>query len=325
MSLVRKHQSSSRGLLSQALLNELAAARNCLVAPETRRAYDEQLRHKPASAPLARVVTGPIADQTLATLPGAVREPPVAASLLSSVAQAEATAAVEKEPSDGESEPSSLGSLAMMFFGMAAAVVLVAGGTFAIGRYFWQRREQPQHSPSVSDPVAEVNRVEKNPAQASSKMPAVRQSPHQGVVVIQEGSRDVNLMPATAVLSGGVQLEPTGSDELLTQWSLPGDEAVWTFKLLAPGFFQLELTYAALAEAGETPLTAIVDETEVETFALRPTGGLDKWSTKEHTIVVSSSGQHRLALRLDGELGKGSLVVKQARLTPAGAAPAERY
>jgi hypothetical protein len=134
---------------------------------------------------------------------------------------------------------------------------------------------------------------------------------------MQEGSRDVNLTPVTAALSGQVRLKPIGGEEVLEQWRQPGDQAAWKFKLLKPGFFQLELTYAALDEAGETKMTAYVNETKLQTFLLTPTGALDKWATRRHTVAVISSGHHVFVLRLDDPVDPGCLVVKRVRLSPA--------
>ena len=50
MAHVRTFQSGRHGALSQQILNELAAARLCLLSPEKKTAYDEQLRAKMSGA-----------------------------------------------------------------------------------------------------------------------------------------------------------------------------------------------------------------------------------------------------------------------------------
>lgn len=206
----------------------------------------------------------------------------------------------------------------MLAFTTATIVVLIAGGTFAIGRYLFQRRGAAPvpvaaHRPSIES-------AEENPEDSGSQPStgAKRSRPSAKIVVMQEGSGDVNLTPATAALTGEVKLTPTGPGELLSGWSQPGDEAVWTFKLLEPGFFELEVTYAALDEAGEIVVTALLNDADLKTFSFRPTGALDKWSTRQQTVAIPAAGQHRLSLRLDSETSAGSLSLKQARLIRVG-------
>ena len=210
----------------------------------------------------------------------------------------------------------------VLCFASAISVVLIAGGTFAIGRYLIRRRE-PSPAP-VAAHRPSIESTEENP-EPSGWQPPVRTKSRilTNVVVMQEGSGDVNLTPATATLSGELKLTPTGSSELLTGWSHPGDEASWTFNLVQPGFFQLVVTYAAHDEAGETELAALLNDAPIETFSLPPTGSLDKWSTRQQTVALTAAGQHRLSLRLTGEVAAGSFTVKQVRLTGAGAVKTE--
>ena len=205
----------------------------------------------------------------------------------------------------------------VLFFLLAAAVVLIAGGTFAVGRWWLSPKDVPPAPIAAQRPAiesAEENPVERAPDHKKPQLPAAT-----GVVVMQEGSGDVNLTPATAALAGAVRRVPKGATELLAEWSQSGDEAAWTFQVQKPGFFELAVTYAAADEAGETSFTALLDDEEIKTLALRPTGSLDAWSTRQQTIALTSAGRHRLALRLNGEVEAGSLCVKQVRLIPAGA------
>jgi hypothetical protein len=206
----------------------------------------------------------------------------------------------------------------VLCFATAISVVLIAAGTFAIGRYLI-RHHEPSPAP-VAAHRPSIESTEENPKPPGSQPVRPRSHVPTNVVVMQEGSGDVNLTPATAALSGELKLTPTGSSELLTGWCRPGDEAAWTFNLLQPGFFQLVVTYAAHDEAGETELAALLDDAPIETFSLPPTGSLDQWSSRQQTIALTAAGQHRLSLRLTGEVAAGSFSVKKVRLTCAGAA-----
>ena len=69
MAHVRTFQTGKQGARSQALLNELSSARLCLLSPDKKSAYDEQLRAKlssvpkavPAGVPKAAPVAAPVA------------------------------------------------------------------------------------------------------------------------------------------------------------------------------------------------------------------------------------------------------------------------
>jgi hypothetical protein len=98
MAHVRTFQSGKHAGVSQKLLNELAAARLCLLNAEKKSAYDDQLRAKlsgvqkavPIAAPVAKVA--PVA----AVVPKAA---PLAASTATPVAKAEPLAASKVAPS----------------------------------------------------------------------------------------------------------------------------------------------------------------------------------------------------------------------------------
>ena len=332
MSLVRKHQTGPRGTLTQPLLNELAAARNCLMSPEARSAYDDRLRQpRAAAAPMARVLALPAAASALAPpvarpVAAAPQPPPAPAAVAASPAASREPVAEQPEGMGGHDRPpASAWLFALTFLAMAGAVVLVALATYGIGRLIWSRNEVAER-PIEKIPAKDVNPQESNPGEhpAGNKPEHSTQPPKNAVVVMQEGSQDVNLTPATASLSGSVKLRPTGGDELLDGWSQEGDQALWTFKLLRPGFFRLELTYAALDEAGETSMSALVDSAAVKTYSLRPTGNLTQWRTTQQTIAVTTGGQHTLALRLDGAVEGRSFVFKAARLAPIASAAGEQ-
>jgi hypothetical protein len=111
MAHVRTFQAGRHGALSQQILNELAAARVCLLHPERKREYDAQLRAKlSASVPVAAVpvakavpVAQPITVQVAAVphpsappkpdaqIPPVAASPPVAQPIVAPVATAATT------------------------------------------------------------------------------------------------------------------------------------------------------------------------------------------------------------------------------------------
>ncbi len=305
LNLVRRHQTGPRGSFVQPLLNELSAARSCLLGADSKPLYDEQLRQA-TRAPVARIVAAPIV---------AAADPPLASPPASMAQDADAETSDEPATVAAHALPA---SPMVLFLGMAAVVVLVAGGTFTIGRYLLRPKATAPAPISAHRPAIESD--EKNPVDIGEPPLRTKRSPAvANVVVMQEGSGSVNLTPATAALSGQVRLTQTGSSEQVSGWSQSGDEAAWTFHLLRPGFFELAVTYAALDEAGETPLLVALDDEALKTFSLPPTGTLDKWSTRRQTIAITAGGQHRLALQLAEGVSSGSFCIRQVRLTPLDA------
>jgi len=73
MMVLRTHQTGRHGELSQQLLNEVAAAKVCLLNPEKRAAYDQQLRQKlatkapPRAVPLSTELAGPVPPTVVRT------------------------------------------------------------------------------------------------------------------------------------------------------------------------------------------------------------------------------------------------------------------
>ena len=305
MSLVRKHQTGPRGLVTQPLLNELAAARNCLLSDDSRRAYDEKLRTS-HPAPMAKVVP----------VQAPLEEPPIVIS-----ASADE---LETAPEDELQPESPTGnSLALSFLGMAAAVIAVAGITYGIGRLIMNARTQPRPQPLVS-------KKSDNPATSAESNPSDKPNddrtslpPSAGVVVMQEASRDVHLTAATAALAGNVQLTPTGGDETLSGWSAAGDSAAWRFKLQRPGFFRMELRYGATDEAGGRELTVTIDDRPAKSWTVLPTGGLESVKTQQQTVAITASGLHTLTIRLANDLMRQSLAISEVRLVPLAAADAD--
>lgn len=302
MSLIRKHQTGPRGLFTQPLLNELAAARNCLLSEDARRAYDEKLRTSDAP-PLAQVLP------SAAKAP--LEEPPIVMS--NSANETEIAAEeLEQEAPTGK-------SLALSFLGMAAAVVAIAGVTYGIGRLMMNFGQDRRAQPLASNRGgSDATSAETNPSEnPSDDAPSLPQTP--GVVVMQEASRDVHLTAATAALAGNVQLTPTGSDEMLTGWTATGDAAAWSFKLQRPGFFRLELHYSASDEAAGRELATTIDDNPAKNWAVIPTGGLTSFKTQQQAVAITTSGLHTLTIRLADDVIPQSLSISEVRLVSIGA------
>lgn len=327
MALIRSYQVGPRGSYTQNLLNELSAAKLCLLSPATKAQYDQMLAVRlqrgalpatffPTAVPLMALppayspfqaagvpsLEPPLAAPRVVPLATPIA-PPKQARKTDHVVNANKLSSVDEAPRSGPR----LRTLAFM----AAAVLLIAGGIWGAGKYLTPKIETPDGSDKTAANGEQPPDADPEPPDPAAK----------ATVVLQEGSGDMNLPPSAAALIGETRLKIAVSENVLTGWASPDDAAIWKFKLLRPGFFKLELTYATASESEEAGMELLLDDQVVETFHLKPTGGVDKFETLTHTIVVKSSGAHVLKLHPAAAISEDGLVIKSLRLAPVGGQP----
>lgn len=196
---------------------------------------------------------------------------------------------------------------------MGVGVLLIAGGIWGAGRYLSAPTETTE-APKNSD-GSEGTGGEGRPAvkPETSLEPAAK-----ATVVLQAGSGEISLPPSAAVLTGATALNIEISEHVLRGWASPDDSATWKFKLQRPGFFKLELTYAAAHDGEDIGLKLLIGEEQIHKFHLAPTGGADKFQTVSTTIVVKVSGTHPFNIRPTAAVPAHSLAIKSFRLIPVG-------
>lgn len=294
MAHVRSFQTGPRALYTQPLLNELAAARFCLTNPATKAAYDAQLRGQtapPASVPMARLampaappVTAPPA---LATLPAPprVQAPQIATG-----------------PGDDEEEPEAGRSWWPLLAAML--MVVVAGVSWSL----WTKTHGPTGDPgSTSRPQSLPP-----PTETSNDAP-----PEKGVVVMQEADGGLNFRAETAAIHGeNPRLELRGTDGVIVNWLTADDWLSWDFNVVKPGFFQVEIVYAADAAMAGGTYTLSVEDQE-QTRSVKDTGGPGSFGSDTFYLVITRSGPQTLTVR-PGQIQTAGLMAFQAlRFTPS--------
>jgi hypothetical protein len=283
MALVRRFQVGPRAIHTQKLLNELSAAKLCLLSPSSKAAYDARLRTAgvpPASPPTAPPIEPPEPPEQRVTFAVSGDEPPET---------------IEIAPPAPWWRP-----IAAM---LAAALAVLAGvAAWGIVQTQWPRPTPVASAPAQPPPAPE---------------PEPEPPPPEPIVQFQEASGEVNLAPGTAVVHGEVELRTAGRSEVLAGFDSPEAEAQWHFRLIEPGFFQLELTYATAADVADARLEAAIGE-DSKTCELRSTSGLDQFLTDSYTVAVPKSGQHTLVLRPAHTMNGDWLALKSVRLVPVG-------
>ena len=309
MARVRSYQMGPRGSFTQKLLNEFSAARVCLLAVKSKEQYDaalaRHLRAPPQRQPVAAVamaaappsvLTFGVSQPLVVPPPALPPAPPPDAPPLPRSEQAAGPRGTEPLWPEPRRPQAWWLPLAGLF--AAAIVLLLAVGGWGLA-----------HSRLISKP----------PPVVAPTIPAKPPAEPRKIVLMQESSGGVNFSPAVATLSGGVELRVIGTEEALANWATADDRAAWHFRLVQPGFFQAELTYATKAQPDEPAELELTVGERMKLCELRPTGGLAQFQTDTFTLVIPASGEHTLIVRPARHPAGEWLALKSVRFIPVGA------
>ncbi|MFO0870908.1 MAG: hypothetical protein U0935_18425 [Pirellulales bacterium] len=134
----------------------------------------------------------------------------------------------------------------------------------------------------------------------------------------QEGTGELHFASSTATLLGtGLTLTPQGEESVIAGWSAIDHGLSWNFRVLKPGFFKVELTYAALDTAKGSQFAFQVDEDEPRASDVVPTGSLEKFRTDLFTVSLRRGGRHKLVLAMQPPPAADSVVFRSMRLMPS--------
>lgn len=338
MKLIRQYQAGPRGVYTQKLLNELARAKICLLNPVSKPAYDQalhQLLYPPPIVPSATAAPPKPKRRLEDIMPpgwdGSDLAPPEAVPPPLPVTAPRPVFVDEQQPSSSY-RPAPVKRELSMVIGLGGLIVIVAilGVFFALRMANAPPVNQPA-GPLVNipdEPDPETVEPKPNPEQPKPTPPKTKIKPKPlpmvpppvdpaaAIVVLQEGSGEVNLTPSTALVEGQLEREVLGTGEVLVHWSSPTDAAEWQFKLVKPGFFELELQYAShpslagkLAKVtwGETSKELKLREPRGETVILRETV----------IILIKRSGENTLTFRPAEPWPEDAFRLVSIRLIPA--------
>lgn len=305
MKELRSFQMGPRAALSQQLLNEVAAARNCLTSPAQKGPYDAWLQHALRTQLQGYLQQGgqlPPAAAAALGLPGE-QPPPLPPPLPSS--SAGQPAADEALPEEVDGKSSLWKKLAIA--GAAAAILLIATVTVYVGR----RMRKPVAKP-VMPPVEVVHESEANPTDKPSEEKST-----SGTVIVQGVNGHLELLPKDAVLAGGVSIKGEGSEQTLVGWNSAEGSATWNLKLIRPSFFKVDCIYTATEAAAERTLEIYLDDAPPARVNLKPTGNDVKARTDTGLILIKKGGPHVLTIRVREPAESGDwMLLRELRLYP---------
>jgi hypothetical protein len=278
MALVRSYQMGPRGSYTQTLLNELAAARVCLLTAAAKAAYDAELTQRWMELDAAQ---------------RAMPEPPPVATQQAAMDGAD----------DGLAEPTKFCWQTIVLIMATCLAVLLAAGGWLLSR--------PR---SGSPPPTAQSEKQKGPPAPTRDQPPVSRRP---AAILAAASGEIDFPVATAMLRGDVRLETVKGDNRLTDWTASDDAAEWGFRLERPGYLRVELGYATTGVGGERELVVQVDQ-RAKVCPLQASGGLGQFVTDTFTVAVPSSGLHTLTIRPGEHPRGNWLVLKSVRFIPVG-------
>jgi hypothetical protein len=275
------------------LSREIAAAKQCLLNPDVRAAYDDVLRGLLAAQDTGHPLPPP--------------PPPELPNAASSTTNSSAVPKDSRTPAGGRRETS---VHARTWIGVATAVVVLL--SFAL---IWGLGR------SLIGPATNQHATETkvDPTRDDATPPAKDLSPQDSVAIInQQAGGDIYFPAALAQIEGSTaHLDTLGNDRVIGGWTSAEDRLSWEFRVrqLPPrGVFNVEVTYALTGpstgryglEIGDTEITRAVNS------QARP----KQFTTDELTMAIRRPGRYRLTMRIKEKQSDELLLLKSIRLSP---------
>lgn len=307
MQHVRTFQLGKRSQDSQAILNELAAARVCLLSPASKARYDVELRQwLAARLPVPPPVLPPEAPPLL---PAATRAL-LPADELESTASPRSESAPLAVPREGRivRKKSYTGWLIV---GCVIAVTILG---LVVLRY----RQRPEHGMlEVATDGRPIPTVLPGSGQTGDSDLGGKTVAVPSEVVLQSEQGDVNLHLARGRISGPT-LKLDGDTTI--DWRSPDDEIQWQFLIRQPGIFRVIVTYAADASsAGGEAHISLSNRPKPLTFPIRDTGGRETFASDllNPMIRIDKSGRYTLSIKAAQQPGDQLMTLRGVQLRRA--------
>jgi len=290
MAHVRKFQTGPRGAFTQPILNELAAARLCLLNPASKASYDQMLQGLlmvaappvPAEAPSAPVAPIPLQPAAVVVVEPTVRQAP------------------RRQPLRRRRDWTWVWAVGMV--ALAGAALMFAFVLFSQP----DRSQVTEHGNGSGHALPE-------------ELLEPRDEPREPVVVNQEANGSVHLVATFAQVHGpSICHAVAGDADVVSAWESLDDWVSWTFKVvqLPPnGFFRVLVTYAARPECDGGEFVLVVGDQRAE-GRVRGTG---QPVTDEYALLVPRAGEQTLEVRARRIVGDRLMTLRSITLAPPAA------
>jgi alpha-L-fucosidase len=162
---------------------------------------------------------------------------------------------------------------------------------------------------TAPDPIASVVVLEVPDAPAPLAESASLSQRPDGSILLTAG--DAVIMGSTA------QLEAHGTEQNIGYWTNTGDFLRWSFRVIQPGKFNVELKYALPNDGDGSDVELAAGEQKLSA-KIPVTGGWDTYHTVAlGSLVIGQSGEMRIELKPIRKSGQGVMNLQSLLFTPA--------
>lgn len=278
---VRTFQTGPRAIYTQKLLNELSAARICLLNPGAKASYDQVL------------------EAVFFTSAAPPQYAQIAVPPIEQFGQYE----VREEDEDDQEDDAERSGATMWVVAATVIMVLLAGAAAAL--VFRQQYAQLPTVQANTSPVPRIVEPHETELEYEASKP---------VLIFQEADGSVNLDASFAQLHGPtLRLGIAGNVSVIDQWESMDDWVSWNFKVAKvppQGVFHVRVTYAARADAdGGSFIIAVGDQKKECDIR-----GKGEPVTDEYFLAVPSSGEHTLTVRAKSKPSRRLMTLKSVNL-----------
>jgi len=308
MSQIRRFQTGPRGMRTQRILNELAAAKLCLLDVRMKVTYDAVIQGQTSALRDRDLDERWHADELLPPTvgggePTAAPPPPPVATKPNDSGPIVAPA-IDAEPRLPARKPAKVHPPTSWWkhpiVMVVAATLVVAVIVFMITSF----------GSTTSDDPSAKNTMKKKP-------PVKNKQNTQTVVVRADSDGKILLEPKIATLHGeNIALGSVANNDVITDWGKDASVS-WDFETEKPGFFNVEMTYSTTASSVDSVFEVQIDDGQPKLPRIREsTGGL---FVKDYTIIqIKKRGRHRLTIRPKEMTGEYLMTLRSVRIFKVG-------
>ena len=305
MQRVRTFQSGKRASESQRLLNEISAAKTCLLDSDTKATYDAVLQGQLASATVSS--RSPAKPQNAA--PGVVAPPPIASPTATSPPAPPPVASTSSENSAEEFDDAPWYFQPWFLVLIVACVMLIGVGGWGITVLVASRTD-----------ITESPEVEASPADdASEQDPSPVEEPVvDGILVEADLDGIFHLVADDASLEGNPKLAARADGNVIMGITSPDDRVSWRLQVETPGAFRIEGTYSTSPAAAGGEYIFQTGESESKLLSTRNTGDPGAYTSERIGFIwFKRSGEYQLTLvpkNIPG--GQSLMMLRSLRIVP---------
>lgn len=290
MAIVRAFQTGPRGAATQPLLNQLAAAKLCLLDPFSKSEYDGNLSRE-AGDPS-------IADSLLpASLPSQESETPT---------QSPAPISIDTQAVSSEARHS---KSTRFDWSLPVIGILL---TVAVGLSIWIANVLLDTPAEVTTPVASTESPTTESPVTTSETGGAETSDaaNNQLPLVQESDGVVAFTMSDAKCDGELTVETRDEGDFLVGWQSDTDSATWRFKIAklpSQGIFRVRVTYQADQSAEGSQYVLTLDDVP-QTHDIR---ARDQVVDDAFYLAVKRNGEHTLRFSLQNKPAAGTFGLKR--------------